>query len=60
LRVVRLPIGIRDAEGLPLAGLLLAIEVTGLFYFLPLFAETSYVSFVPASDHLDIACLFHD
>ena len=30
------------------------------FFFRPLFAETSYVRFVPASDHLGIACLFHD
>jgi hypothetical protein len=35
--------------------------VTGyLFLFSPLFAETSYVSFVPARDHLGIAKKFHD
>ena len=34
--------------------------VTGYFFFLLLFAETLYVHFVPASDHLGIACLFHD
>jgi hypothetical protein len=34
--------------------------VTGYLFFRPLFAETSYVSFVPAHDHLDIAKIFHD
>ena len=29
-------------------------------FFRPLFAETSYVRFVPASDYLGIAFLFHD
>ncbi len=30
------------------------------FFFRPLFAETSYVRFVPASNYLGIAFLFHD
>ena len=30
------------------------------FFFRPLFAETSYVSFVPARDHLGIPKKFHD
>jgi hypothetical protein len=35
--------------------------VTGyLFFLLRLFAKTSYVRFVPASEHLGIASLFHD
>ncbi len=34
--------------------------VTGYLFFRPLFAETSYVRFVPASDYLGIAFFFHD
>mgnify|MGYP006201113239 CR=1 FL=1 len=30
------------------------------FFFFFFFAESSYVSFVPASDYLGIAFLFHD
>ena len=34
--------------------------VTGYLFFRPLFAKTSYVSFVPARDHSGISKKFHD